>query len=1134
MGQDSPSRDKTPRMTSRASVASRRTFCGREQELTRLSHLFDTVAAERTPRLAVIAGESGLGKTALVQQFYCTLCTNASPNDFWPDAFQTLDDLGVNPTFPRGHKATSPPPFMWLGMRWPEPDPPNSAPTNCQLPVARDVLERHHRVSEATRPPLKRYGRSLLRQCTTALRDSAGAIAARVSEIFSEFLPLVGYVLKLLFRAGRETLDHSEASHYEVRKTDEQRSVKAIDREISRLMTEALPTIIWLDDAQWIDDSTYKFLADLCDNATHKHWPLFVLATHWDREYQNSPFAGHESERPLVCPALLEVIHLNEPSDELLHRLLADRLPGLTLDQQVAVIGKSNCNFLCLTQNIDWLKSVPDNFAGPNRTGPLTPAGEKEVLNWDTQRTTRLRQRFNQLDADVRLFLALCARLGPRFVRKLVADFLNKCSQDSRPTSRLLESVNRSAILAGSKSGPVWEFRDPAYRKLANRHFELYHHDLEPTFSAFRRRWYRDWINDCFNSNGLVRSDAPARWSLLSSPREMRSELLEKASQSLPLHEVSNQMRGTRWAASGDGAPSMTVIASVRTFLLSMKARFPDSPLADPFSLTDLEFHIVAMALDPDTDDAFTSIDWAGAPAALGPHYCQENSDLLEVLGLSDWRLAKYCVGASLRSYARNRTDLNLGNLSQSLKQYALLGLRRLSADTARPDDDPTLLLRPNGHPRSGVSAADRRRVLVSVRNAATHATTYCRERLERSDADQDREDLKETQDLLSEIKDRLSRHNEARASGSEAATSGDRLNESAKQEEVSRPPFSSPDEHGSLPDLCLGEVADKLFQPDGAFSTIGSLLAGRGFVSAEPEAQLRIVRILQKYGRIHIAAKLADSVSDTRKNGRSEEVGGRMLLLKLKLASQGQRFTEVIRMHARVDRALCKVAPERRISGFHRLAVACAVEGRVQESREAFEEARKLACRHELLHAELTGLMLRSLARVFRWEQPQRASANATEDAARRLREVQSQYLVASVHRSLDQADRRKAFLVALFSEAAVLLRSDCAERAGWYALGVASCVAESVSLWPTAEGFAELCGLVDVDPIKNWLRDALRTDSQLAEFLFRKEFRKNTGMDLEKVRRDVRRIGSVTSDSWNGFRRGFDERLRKLGSPV
>ena len=116
----------------------RHLFVSREKELAWLQDAWREAKAGR-PQFLVLLGESGLGKTRLVQEFYRWLSreadpgTPACPEGYWPDAFATeARSLDVNPEFPAGRAGPTPPiPWLWWGLRWAIPDRRNEIANGC-------------------------------------------------------------------------------------------------------------------------------------------------------------------------------------------------------------------------------------------------------------------------------------------------------------------------------------------------------------------------------------------------------------------------------------------------------------------------------------------------------------------------------------------------------------------------------------------------------------------------------------------------------------------------------------------------------------------------------------------------------------------------------------------------------------------------------------------------------------------------------------------------------------------------------------------------------------------------------------------------------------------------------------------
>ncbi|MGP1517940.1 MAG: ATP-binding protein [Ottowia sp.] len=102
----------------------RTVFCGRQKELDALMQAFEDVRAGRGPRMVVILGDRGMGKTRLVQEFYKRLSGSEHdrPN-YWPPS---LPDSGVapnlkDPQVEAHYKSFTwherPIPYLWWGLR---------------------------------------------------------------------------------------------------------------------------------------------------------------------------------------------------------------------------------------------------------------------------------------------------------------------------------------------------------------------------------------------------------------------------------------------------------------------------------------------------------------------------------------------------------------------------------------------------------------------------------------------------------------------------------------------------------------------------------------------------------------------------------------------------------------------------------------------------------------------------------------------------------------------------------------------------------------------------------------------------------------------------------------------------------
>ena len=542
-------------------------FYGRDEELTWLYDLLDDVARTRVPRLAVIVAESGIGKSALVQALYRKLTTDprwddTSPGGFWPDAFQgTDDDLKVNPDFPRDYQPEEPPKFMWLGIRWQNPGNRNRDDQGCPLPGAREVLYRHVKVVQGMpglwRGFLDRLGKKGADLWKGVAEEGVTYAAEGLANIAVGSL---APVVKPVASAAREAVQGRGVRHRVLEEATERSAGDELCREIGGLMggKKPLPTIVWLDDAQWIDTSSIEFLEKLFRQAKSGTWPLLVIATHWEREWREDRRRGNEGAPGLARFADLkfdgdkrtEVLVLEKGARHVLRSLLLERLPGLTADQQDLVIEKSDGNFLSLEENIGELLGRNRNFENGNRINALTDDAMRRIEGWESDRDKRVEQRFGALENEIQDILGWSSRAGARFIRKMIAEFARrKLEEDSE--GRISRCIDPYAILSGSEDHPVMEFRDRAYYSSAMKYFEDYLQANDGgDLRRFLEEWFSDWVNGCFDGDGQTLSpEQAAESSLVATPAAERAGLLEMVVESLPLQDTRDWSEASAAAA---------------------------------------------------------------------------------------------------------------------------------------------------------------------------------------------------------------------------------------------------------------------------------------------------------------------------------------------------------------------------------------------------------------------------------------------------------------------------------------------------------------------------------------------------------------------------------------------------------
>ena len=490
-------------------------FFGREQELATLRQLWDqatTKDANGGPRMAIILAETGYGKTRLIQALYQQLTKDPlwdpAEVNYWPDAFQEVSNqLRVNPDMAK-HSPKGPPRFLWAGMRWSPPEERNLEERTCSLPEIRDVLRTHVEISRQHS------------DVWTKLKAKAGKAIktdgiSQATEQIVDFLgiPFGGLLLKGVKAIG--TLATAKSSHSfreesEKKATDITEELLGDFREIFGAMGSGgvvLPTILFLDDAQWIDPITFKFIGQLWREAESKKWPLFVVITHWERNWREllkKPENEHESSLAYFKNKKgVHFIELGPSSNNELEGYLKQKLTGLTEEQRKLLLDKSGGNFLSLVENVGFLLQNLENFENENSKGKLSEAGETEVITWPEGRQQRIEEMFNKLKPNEKKILGWGGQLGKRFIENVVVDFAKGQGIEGDPKQLIAECIDPLVIL-GKASKNIREFRHQAFQIEASKYFKKYHSRLGTQLKSTLQKHLSQWVNNSFTIEGCL------------------------------------------------------------------------------------------------------------------------------------------------------------------------------------------------------------------------------------------------------------------------------------------------------------------------------------------------------------------------------------------------------------------------------------------------------------------------------------------------------------------------------------------------------------------------------------------------------------------------------------------------------
>ncbi|MSR42319.1 MAG: ATP-binding protein, partial [Phycisphaerales bacterium] len=280
-------------------------FYGRETEIAWLRGMFESCAARNAdgkfiggPRMAFVIAESGIGKSRLVQELYIRLTNDPQWDppevDYWPEAF---GDGGVNlrevPDM-KGHVPKGPPRFAWLGARWRSTEEHNALARRSVLPSLRSSVMVHAEI-------LKSHGSAwddaTARIVNSVKRDGVGETVSAIADLSS--VPFVGLLMKLA-KGTKDLVQDRMAGPRNFEQVEAEELKSEVDEVLDcmRLLLHnksAVPTVLWLDDAQWIDAETMKFVERLWKEAERNLWPLLIVVTHWEREWRERAHAKRDA-----------------------------------------------------------------------------------------------------------------------------------------------------------------------------------------------------------------------------------------------------------------------------------------------------------------------------------------------------------------------------------------------------------------------------------------------------------------------------------------------------------------------------------------------------------------------------------------------------------------------------------------------------------------------------------------------------------------------------------------------------------------------------------------------------------------------------------------------------------------------
>ncbi len=497
-------------------------FVGRDAELEVLRQAW--LKRDDAPlQFIVLVGESRIGKTRIVQEFYRWLNSHQDPGNYWPDTLETgKDSLHVNPSFDGHAVAEGAIPWLWWGLRWTRPDTRNPDESlRCAFLADSDHLRPHLQAAQRYASERVAGKKAAFGAAKTALNLITGGTAGA----FIEFSERVNEWRDL--RSARSRGVAAVADRIVEQRVDELDLLSGLLLSMtatSEVAPTGVPLILVLDDAHWADPEGLRFLLNLARELLRRTkagngFPRFlVVATVWEREWnlsENQPLSvmaesapvslsecirllrGLAQREDLVSPRL-QVLRLGRLDGDL-HPLVLQSLPGLTPNQVQLVAGRAGGSPGLLVELLLKLSGQSHHlFKDADPTKALTSKGEARVREMQVSYHDLVEERLQTLLPVEASVMRLASYLGQSYSRPFVAELAvrvaaraTSLSDATAVESALLRADHPLAIVQAA-SQQMDEFRLAVYRDILRRQLEESEHlwdGLTEDATALARNW---------------------------------------------------------------------------------------------------------------------------------------------------------------------------------------------------------------------------------------------------------------------------------------------------------------------------------------------------------------------------------------------------------------------------------------------------------------------------------------------------------------------------------------------------------------------------------------------------------------------------------------------------------------------
>lgn len=400
-------------------------FHGRHTELALLRQYWDSCTQRKAPSIVTLVGESGIGKSRLVREFFQQIVNdpqwNPSEHDFWPTDPTSVAILATDPLASE-HVASGPPQFLWLGLDC----------THIPLDNLVEQIETQRQLYQRFQAPLKRLGQGM-RQTIDPQRWTS---------FYNQHLASVVHtVLSPVAKTDEEATPETFA---------QQVVMSNVAQQI--VAVSPLPVCLFLDNVDRLNQASQQAVAHFVRTALKQDWPLMIVTTHHNERWSDlaDDYIWKENIWVEVQPA-------NE-ADAFAY--LAEHFSGLTVDHIEYILQSSDGNFRVLHEYINELRANPSYFVNGDFGQTLSPLGSERLRTWQSPHQRILAQRYRDeqagveqllqhighLNLDLSFLLTVVMRQNPKPMLRLLDDALELWLNETFDAQGELQSSGNNTL----------------------------------------------------------------------------------------------------------------------------------------------------------------------------------------------------------------------------------------------------------------------------------------------------------------------------------------------------------------------------------------------------------------------------------------------------------------------------------------------------------------------------------------------------------------------------------------------------------------------------------------------------------------------------------------------------------------